>query len=382
MLSIHNLNGDITAPYQGDSSNRWLHSLTNAEHHALPAISSSAVKYFDSNSNQAFYRKYIAHEMRNEASREEFRIGTLIHLAILEPAKFERYVKTCDSDQRTKDFKDYRKELIKGLNDNRKVYTEQQIEISGEILLAAMLAKRVEQQTLPEPVVETKQPAKAKRKKKPKDEDVSDLASEIQQITEVVAEPILVDEPVLMGKNGGYLLEDGEELYLVKSSEMAMYRAIQKSAEGHGRLPVMLEDCYIEQSGIAQCPITGLYLSCRGDARSDKGYFIDPKSINKITPYTMADAVAKYDYHIQHAHYLYVANLIEPGKYKYFYFLFVSKETFEVCMWHLEPEDVLYSQAKHMEILKSIAQCQSDRRWPSYDMGNGMMGQLPYWKKR
>jgi hypothetical protein len=384
MLAVRNLSGSITSAYLNDPTNRWLPGLSNEEHHSLPAISSSAVKYFHKNSPQAFYRKYVLREFKEMGFRDEFRVGTLIHLAILEPEKFEKYVKICDSDQRTKDFKDYRRELIQTLNNRIKIKIDiiepkqiENFEIENEKTCLPIKITDSELITdiknLEIPSLEDDKP-KDKVKKPRKYKDTG------KEIVPVNEEP---EEKVIMGKNGGYILENGEELFLVKSDEMAMYRAIQRNVQKHPRLSIMMDDCIIEQSGIAQCPRTGLFLSARGDARSvTHSCFIDPKSINTLNPHSISSAFGSYHYHIQHVHYLYVANLIEPDRYKFFYFLFISKENYEVCLTHLPREDIEYSWGLYFNLLDEIANCETSRKWKALDEGNVIPCSIPYWAKK
>lgn len=397
MLAVRNLNGNITAPYLGDSTNRWLPNLTNEQHHSLPCISSSAVKYFHSNSHQAFYRKYVTREFKEMVFRDEFRIGTLIHLAILEPEKFEKYVRVCDADQRTKDFKDYRKELIQTLNNRLKVKIDvvepKQIELSQKAIfdlqnceneeVESVLAEIKEPEIItndlelggvihkaelePE-VLEPKKPKKPKKYKNTK-----------KAVVPLEEEP---EEKILMGKNGGYILENGDELFLVKSEEMAMYRAIQRNVQKHPRLSIMLDGCIIEETGVAECPRTGLFLSARGDARHDNGYFIDPKSINSLSEKSITYALDQYSYWLQHVHYLYVANLIEPNKYKYFYFLFVSKENYEVCLTHMQAEDIELAWRIYFKILDDIATCEVEHKWKPLDKGNVIPCNISSWTRQ
>lgn len=82
----------------------WLMDVTNEQHHKLPAISSSQLKFFTKNGAADYYAKYIAKETPAQETREEFRMGTLTHLAVLEPEEFSDCVRPCDVDGRTKAF--------------------------------------------------------------------------------------------------------------------------------------------------------------------------------------------------------------------------------------------------------------------------------------
>ena len=369
----------ITHPYFNDPTNRWLNGLSNSEHHSLSALSSSAIKYFHKHSPWAFYKKYVLKEVKPADFKPEFKMGTLIHLALLEPEKFEKTVFVCDEASNTNKYKDLRDSVLNNFKINEK-NSEQKNPLVMPInpknnpecadSIEGDIYKEAEQ------LSEEIKVAKKRRLKKNKESGDRDLInlSGPDSIEEVIKPEVIVS------KNGGYIVGD-EEIYIIKTHEMKMLREIQKNAQEHTKFNLMLRNCqYIEQSGIARCPRTGLYLSCRGDARSDQGYFIDPKSAADITQHGMESSQAYFSYFLQHAHYLYVANLIEPGKYNWFYFLYVSKESpYEICFSHLDDESISRSEDLYIRILDRIAQCEYNQKWPTYDNGNGVRISVPAW---
>jgi len=375
----------ITHPYFNDPSNRWLTGLTNEQHHSLPAISSSAVKYFHKKSPWAFYKKYVLRESTPQENKPEFKMGTLIHLAILEPETFEKCVFVCDEIASTNKYKEFRQKILNNfgkpkeellINSHENVQMVQQTldEKPNVYKEAAQLAEQIS--------IAKKERVKRNSKKKITEEVIIEEHTEL--ISRIVIDQKFIEDrtdvEVIHSKNGGYIVGK-EEIYFVKSHEMRMLREIQKNVNNHARLSLMLPNCqYIEQSGIAQCPKTGLFLSCRGDARSDLGYFIDPKSAADLSMHSMESSQASFTYFLQHAHYLYVANLIEPGKYDRFYFLYVSKESpHEVCLTHLNDEDVEKANNLYFNILNRIAECEYKQKWPTLDNGNGLLLKIPRW---
>jgi len=380
MIISHDPN-KITHAYFNDESNRWLQGLSNSEHHALPAISSSAIKYFHKNSPWAFHQKYVLKEVEPIEFKSEFKMGTLIHLALLEPAKFDKYVVVCDEAINTNKYKDFKESILNSFN-SPSLIQPLLLPISSknnqDCLEAIKGDVYQEAKEKSEEIVVAKK-ARAKRNKKSGDRDLEKIdGDECIDIN-----PIKIETPkpeIKISKNGGYIVGD-EEVYIIKSNEMKMIRKVQKNAKNHDRYSLMLNNCaHIEQSGIARCPRTGLYLSCRGDARSDLGYFIDPKTMGNLSMHDMENSQSYFSYFLQHAHYLYTANLIEPGKYNYFYFLYISKTSpYEICFAHLDAESIARANKLYGDILNKIAECEYKQKWPTLDNGNGIKLSVPQW---
>lgn len=377
MIITHNPN-KITHPYFNDPTNRWLNGLTNEQHHKLPALSSTSIKFFHKKSPWAFYQKYIMRQTVDYEIRPEFVIGTLIHLAILEPEVFETTVFVNDDARNTNKYKEFRQNLLNNIHSAS--------EFNATLNPPPKLRTYEESEIVAEQIKEIKKEKSAPRKKKIKTSEEQE--KELEPFLDPIGkEPIEIevqqtnsDYPITPSKNGAYMC-DNKEVFIIKSSEMTMLRRIQENIKNHVRLSLMLPNStHIEQSGIAQCPKTGLFLSCRGDARSDLGFFIDPKSIMELTRHTMESSMSNFAYYLQHVHYLYVANLIEPGKYENFYFLFVSKESpYEVCFAHLDEEAIDKSSKLYFDILNRIAECEYKQKWPTLDNSNGLLLSLPRW---
>lgn len=391
MIIKHNPN-KITHPYFNDPTNRWLDNLTNEQHHSLPAISSSAIKCFYKKSPWVFYQKYVLRQTKDIEIKQEFKIGTLIHLAILEPEKFEKTVFVCDESTITNKYKDFRQNIINNFNKFNDVDIIEQfnIEESDVYAEAAKLSEQIQESKKQR----IKRNSKNKKQISPEETVIVSptglITESILDSVEIDIAPISKDNlelgakikniEICPSKNGGYIV-NGEEIFIIKSHEMTMLKRIQENAKNHDKLNLMLNNCkYIEQSGIAQCPKTGLFLSLRGDARSDLGYFIDPKSINDLSIHSMESAQASFCYFLQQAHYLYVANLIEPGKYDRFYFLYISKESpYEICFTHLNDDAISQSNKLYFNILNEIATCEYKQKWPTLDESNGILLKIPKW---
>jgi hypothetical protein len=356
----------ITSPPEGDATNRWLDlNVTNEQHHKMKCISSSSTKYFASGkSPYSFYKNCILKERAPFEPNEAFRIGTLAHLAILEPEKFEKSVVICDLNQATNEFKEFKRSIASPPEVDHE-------ELDKLIIAIQSIEKELSESTSKE---QTKV-VKEKLKKARHDLVAYEKFHPVEEYT------------IRYSKDGGILTEDGKEIFIVKSEEMKMYRAYQSQVEKHPRLSFMLTECVFEQSGVAQDPETGLWLSVRGDARCPRGYFIDPKTMaDEIT----VDNIQKYavNFHLllQDAHYTYTANLIEPGAYKKFFFVMLSKKApYEIAFVQFDKEDRAWAMNRFKEILHKITQCEQTGKWPTLDAVNGHAGltiNLPAWGKR
>ena len=353
----------ITKAPENIEKNRWLDlSTTNAQHHAFDCISSSHLKYVNSGYSMESYKAAFLDKTMPFESSKEFTIGTIGHLAVLEPEKFEKQVIVCDIDQRTNLFKEYLSDLCKPLE---VPFEDLPLEKQQEILaLRALEELKAKENPVVEEIVEE---PKSKRKKK-------------------VEEP----KPELFKpkktKDGGFINSKGEEVFIVNTEEMEMFRAFQKRFDKHPRLSVWRDMCVIEQTGVAQDPETGLWMSLRGDARCDRGFFLDPKTIaDALSTHEIEKYTSKYGLALQAAHYLETANLIEPEKYRQFFFVFMSKKApYDIALAKLDDVWLDYGLKKRREILNKIADCQIKNRWPTSDYNfssgdYGMTIKAPAW---
>lgn len=368
----------ITKPPAGITENCWL-DVTNEEHHKMSCISSSHLKYFkslkldndgnilDGNSFKSYLHKFIFKATPPEI-KDEFRVGTLAHLAVLEPEKFKNCVIESDLDQRTTEFKEYEESLAKKVEMTpEKLQEKKAMESLIEMLQSQLDASGI-----------SKEDEKATKKKiKEGKKRLSDLQK--------------TEKEIQYTKDGGFIAEDGTERFIVTCKEMAMYKAFQKQFEEHSRISLLMTDCIIEQSGVAQDPHTGLWLSVRGDARSPRGFFLDPKSISDDLSY---DSISRYCHNfglaLQAAHYLETANLIDgvpfdKDAYTKFFFVFMSKKPpFEIALTQLDEEAMNWGLRKRREILNLLAECEAAGRFPTLDTNRktqdrGIIISLPPW---
>jgi hypothetical protein len=323
----------------------------------MKAVSASKIKDWLKMSDKAWHAKHILGVKGfdgDEKQQKAFAMGTIMHLAILEPEKFEKTVIVCDLAQNTNAYKDW-------VNENFGIWVPefnpfpQLPEAQQEVIDGAIVPDVV-----PEP---SKKPAAKKVTKK-------------------------AEEPkgtwhVKRGKNGEYYKGD-DEFFVVKSSEMAMLRQVQKNVAAHRTAGKLLQDGVSELSGIARDPKTGLYMNIRGDWKClspNYGYFIDVKSTVGCSYSELKRAFEAYNYPVQHVHYLDTANLIDgAGTYEYFSYLYVAKEApYEVVLIKLDSGSLKKAKDARDRVLREIAQCEASGQWESIDEGNCLEMELSPW---
>jgi hypothetical protein len=321
----------------------------------MKMISASIIKYYVKSSPYNFYRKYILKDLPPPKFNKAFFLGTLIHLAILEPEKFEKFVVVCDLDPKTNAFKDYVDELFGVLD------TSSTNESKQEDSLVDSMDEEVK--ALIEEVAESDAKKSRKSKVPPKEKKVK---------------PTYI---LNQTKDGAYI-KDGDEYFVVTSEDMAMLRGIQKSAMNHKSATLLLGAGEPEVSGVAQDPYTGMFMNIRGDWRGHD-YFVDVKSsAGNASEEDARKSIENHHYGFQHAHYLETANLIANcNQYKKFHFFFVSKEApYECGFYHMDKEDVLKHMTMRRNILNRIYEHQESGQWEGVNKGKpGTIVKLNPW---
>jgi hypothetical protein len=240
------------------------YAITNEEHHAQPAISSSGLKMF-CQSPEKYYHRYVKRDWKLDSYSTAFLIGTCVHMLILEPEKAEHDIAFCDEKSTTKKYKEF------------------------------------------------------------------------------VHETFDVDWDHPSNGCGRFMHKNGHHVYVLHTSTYEQVHAMAKKAYNHKLFRLLTESCVAETSGFAK--YRDSWLSCRGDLRStgsgENRYFIDVKTIENISEYALQSQLFSLGYHIQHLHYLNVANLIEGADlYKRFYFFFIEKNFPHECrLVHLDATD-------------------------------------------
>lgn len=360
----------ITKPYDNDPTNRWLPDITNAQHHSMKAISATKIKDWLKMSDHAWHAKHVLGikdgNSVDDKQKKAFAMGTVIHLAVGEPEKFETSVVVCDHATNTNAYKDF-------VNERFGTWIPEFDPFPVPKLPEPPQPTTTDGAIVPDVINDSAS------------DDNTDTKKTSKKKTKAVAVEVKENKGhwyLNQGKNGEYY-KDGNEYYVVKSSEMEMLRRIQKNVASHPLANKLIKGGVAELSGVARDPETGLYMNIRGDNKgvAGGGYFIDFKSINSCSYNDIQYAIETYNYPIQHAHYLETANLIDgEGAYEYFAFLFVAKEQpNEVVFVTLDPEDVERAAKFRRNALRRIAQCEASGKWGSIDNSQCMTMKLNKW---
>lgn len=113
-----------------------------------------------------------------------------------------------------------------------------------------------------------------------------------------------------------------------------------------------------------KCPQTGLELKAKYDCLPDQGNIIyDLKTCQNASPDSFKWDIKKFNYHIQAAHYLYVAEL-EGLNMDHFVFICVEKEApFGVSAITLDPETLHYARMQYFHLLNTFAECKEQNNF-------------------
>ena len=392
----------ITRAPEDIEKNRWLDlSFSNDAHHSMKCISSSKLKHIaQGNSMFSYYNRFILGNnpfVYNEA----LFLGSIIHLGLLEREKFEQQVIVSDMNQATVAFKEFKKDLCrKDQVITAKEPSERDItyleELYSELkekqeLLATLEKDKCQEKigvinnaieninttikTVEDEFSLEKQEVKGRGKSKAKSKAKPKTAEEVKIITT---------------KDGGFIDKNGLERFIIKPEVMHMIQAYQSQIDKHPRLSVYFEMGIFEQSGVAQDPETGLWMSIRGDVRCNlgpsRGFFLDPKTMaDDLSSDNISKYASNFGLAIQQAHYIETANLIEPDQYKRFFFVMLSKKApYEIAMIALDDEAVSYGIDKRRSCLRKLADCESSGKWAPYDYDPetrdfGKIISLPRW---
>ena len=175
---------------------------------------------------------------------------------------------------------------------------------------------------------------------------------------------------------GRFMTTSGSSVYVVSESVYEQIWQMVKCAHDHKTFMALANSAEKESSGFVKYGDD--WLSCRGDLRGERngfGYFVDIKTIDNINEYALQSQLFSLGYHIQHLHYLHVANLIEDSSklrdeplYKAFYFFFIEKSFPHECrLVHLDmsPEESRILQTKYLEKLHELQKCRKNNQWQS-----------------
>lgn len=296
----------MTTPYQGSRKPRWLEDLSNEQHHSLDMISASKIKHFIKYSPSSFYEKYILKSVPKFQPTESMIKGTLFHMLMLEPDKFNKYVYKSNDARNTKRFKDF---------------VEKELEVS-----------------------------------------FNELTSE---------------NPCSYYHYKGLTKE---EYFFLKDDEYQTLLDMKSSVLKHKRAKLFFEGDYeTEKSGVGYCKESGLDLCIRPDLMR-KNCMVDIKTIKSLDLKNLNYQMYDLGYYLQCAHYLRVGNIINPERFKKFFFLFVeSVAPYEVCLVQMSAIYLDHAARKYNEALFNLAVCMTNDDFPRLDSGELLTLEPPSW---
>jgi hypothetical protein len=317
----------LTQPPQGEPVAKRIEGLTNAQHHSLNMISSTQIKYLLTHDYKSWHRKYVLRDLPPEEFNENFLLGTLTHLAIED---YELYKKSV---------------LVKTFHANRNEDDPDDPEIIGKRTLAEILGLEVKTLTIPVISEKTGKPLTPK---------IKTIWPEFNRT-----------------KDGAFIKADGSCIYLISQKESDTIEAHVTNVWNHPIKTERLEMGTAEITGVARCPLTGLWLQVREDLQGE-GWIDDWKTSKFSTAKDVTRSVEGYGYDIQVAFYLYVNSLIaiqenkpQPEKMNLTFF---NKDSL-YNVWNISlSERTIYDAFRILvKLLIRIAYCQITQKFPPLD---------------
>ena len=159
----------------------------------------------------------------------------------------------------------------------------------------------------------------------------------------------------------------GEEgLLAVDVEDRALCEAMRDSVMSHRLVKAVLENAERrEQSCFWPDDYTEVGCKARFDGLAD-GLVLDLKTTQDASPGAFRNAVARYDYHVQAAHYSAGAHAV-TGRWPDYAIVAVEKKPPYACAVYMLDEDALAVGAKRREdALARYMVCQGEGRWPAY----------------
>lgn len=125
-----------------------------------------------------------------------------------------------------------------------------------------------------------------------------------------------------------------------------------------------------ELSGFAWVTVNGqrILLKIRPDVKNkDEEFILDVKSCSQIEKFMRI--IYEKNYHIQRANYSNVANHLDGGCYKKFYWLvFETSPPYQIVLFHSDDQDDIHRDGLDLvhKGLETYAECKKVNKWPGY----------------
>lgn len=136
---------------------------------------------------------------------------------------------------------------------------------------------------------------------------------------------------------------------------------------------------WTELAAFIECPETGVLLKAKFDRINSDGVSVDLKSTQDIRYDQFQRSVGSYRYHVQHAHYSRVFELIAGFELKAFKFLCVESSAPHASkVYTLDDEAKQVGLRVAMRNIRTYAECERTGNWP-YPDGSEELMSLPVW---
>lgn len=175
---------------------------------------------------------------------------------------------------------------------------------------------------------------------------------------------------------------ENEGVTTVSIDDWKKLHAMRDAVREHPIARAMFIDGVAEETAIWTDPEHGLLCKARVDYhRADMGIVVDLKSTEDASADGFARSVAKYRYHVQHAHYA-SAFAVTGNDLRMFAFVAVEKSApYAVAVYTIDAE----AEGRGMELrdheMHTLAGCLETDIWPSYPSGINSLA-LPNWALR
>lgn len=169
---------------------------------------------------------------------------------------------------------------------------------------------------------------------------------------------------------------------VISGDEQSALLAMRGSVMAHSSARAALVGGMTEHCMFVNDPHTGIKMKARPD-RLTGNAIVDPKSTDDASPSGFARSIFKFNYHIQAAWYLDIANLLGLEK-KHFIFIAVEKEPpYAVEVYELDQESIAIGRSKYRKWIELFATCSERDEWPGYNYDQVITEiSLPYWAKK
>ena len=142
------------------------------------------------------------------------------------------------------------------------------------------------------------------------------------------------------------------------------------------------EDGKGEQTFVARCPETGVWLKARPDWRPHHGrWLVDYKTTTDASPEAVSKAIWEHRYFQQAPWYSMVVALVTGEAPPPVWFIFQEKTAPYLLTVHvIDPIDLLSGDDLNRQAIRTFANCLETQRWPSYS-DRPLVTRLPHWAR-